>query len=669
MTTGVACPPVILQFFDNYGNPLSGGSILTQVGGVNAATYSDSGLTTALPNPIPLNSRGEVSTAAGASSQLFLTPNQVYTFTVYDSGSNQIWQGTYINGVQQSAEATASELNPITDTAILNSLVRSAAETAAGVTPSNYAYPECDLRRYGARIDGSTDDTAAINAAISVATAASGRGYIYHPGGTCCHASQITVPNGLAVVGFSRAYCIFKFTGTPSGSPANTRSAWRYSSGAVNSSGYANVAFRHVQINVANSVDFGAAIELNAGGWSYFEIDDCWIKGGCSYGVILDAVEICAVHNCLIENTNATSNFNIWIVNGADRSASQEAGFSNIISIRENQISGGSGSFGITDDGGNEHIIQGNNFNQHSVPLRLAGVTGLRTVGNSYETSLQTGNGNVIFIHTTSSGNVVGPCQGVKIEADGFYGDIASGSLLSFSGSANSITGITKSTSAVVTVSTGGSVNPFAVNAPLYITAVSGMTQINGKVANISAIGGVSGAWTATLNLDSSGYSAYTSGGQAQMMHSGCSVCACNFGSQLGRGAAIDVTFLANSVCEANNDFGTASMFHYTGVHNDNCGSRLMPPQNGALPILNITGPTYGDTRYPELHAGGITLSAPLNPSVPGGGTQTGAIYQGFGVPANANGNNGDVYFRTDTPGTANQRLYIKSAGSWTGIA
>jgi hypothetical protein len=47
---------------------------------------------------------------------------------------------------------------------------------------------------------------------------------------------------------------------------------------------------------------------------------------------------------------------------------------------------------------------------------------------------------------------------------------------------------------------------------------------------------------------------------------------------------------------------------------------------------------------------------------------QAGRIYQGSGVPNDANGNDGDVYFRTDTPGTANQRLYIKSAGAWTGM-
>lgn len=43
-------------------------------------------------------------------------------------------------------------------------------------------------------------------------------------------------------------------------------------------------------------------------------------------------------------------------------------------------------------------------------------------------------------------------------------------------------------------------------------------------------------------------------------------------------------------------------------------------------------------------------------------------FYSGSGAPSNGNGSNGDYYFRTDTPGTANQRIYVKSSGSWVGI-
>lgn len=92
MAVSVALSPIpILQFFDNAGNLAAGGSLLTQVGGVNYPTYSDNAGSVALPNPIPLNSRGEVSTAAGSSSELFLQTGTSYTFILSDINGNQLW--------------------------------------------------------------------------------------------------------------------------------------------------------------------------------------------------------------------------------------------------------------------------------------------------------------------------------------------------------------------------------------------------------------------------------------------------------------------------------------------------------------------------------------------------------------------------------------------------
>jgi hypothetical protein len=85
------CPPVILQFLNNAGLMNVGGSLLTQVGGVNYTTWQDAAGTIPLPNPIPLNSRGEISNSSGISSQLFLADGIVYTFTLYDASGNLIW--------------------------------------------------------------------------------------------------------------------------------------------------------------------------------------------------------------------------------------------------------------------------------------------------------------------------------------------------------------------------------------------------------------------------------------------------------------------------------------------------------------------------------------------------------------------------------------------------
>lgn len=43
-------------------------------------------------------------------------------------------------------------------------------------------------------------------------------------------------------------------------------------------------------------------------------------------------------------------------------------------------------------------------------------------------------------------------------------------------------------------------------------------------------------------------------------------------------------------------------------------------------------------------------------------------VFDGSGVPPVSLGKNGDLYIRRDTPGTVNQRLYMKSAGAWAGI-
>jgi len=636
MTTQLA-PTPIFKAFDNAGLPLSFGFLYTYQAGTNTPqpTYTDSTGNTPNPNPVLLNARGE--------AQIWLNPLQNYKFLLTDSLGNQIpgWPVDNISGSLYPGQSiipntdNAFDIGSLSDrwrngyfgtqifvgpnnSPIVDSSgnvgywARTAAEIAAGVTPVNFAYTPGDLRRYGCDITGGTDNSAQISNAINAAVASGGVGYIYHPGGTIAHGSQITIPNGLAVIGWNRAYCIFKFTGTPAGSPASTRSAWRYT-GVPPWSGYANVSFRHVQIWYQNTVNFAAAIELNGWGWAYWEIDDCWIKGGCSFGIILDGVELCSVHNCLIENLNATVAYQIWIVNGPDRGFNQGQGFSNVITLRENQISGGSNAYGIADDGGNAHTIVANNFNANSIALLASGTSGLVVTGNSFESHAATGSGTVIFNdQAANSGAFVGPNYGFKIEGCGFYTDMAAThNCLSFAGQLNTITGISVAANAVVTISTGGASNPFVVGQNICISQVLGMTQINGLAGYVTAIGGASGAWTVTTTINSSTFSAYASGGQARGMHMAGTVRANTFGWVLGRGSAIDVSFLANSTCADNIDISqSGGASHYTGAHNDAFGNTLLAPA-AAIAFGNgngISGPTYTDTRYRSIFLAGVQL-------------------------------------------------------------
>jgi hypothetical protein len=76
------------------------------------------------------------------------------------------------------------------------------------------------------------------------------------------------------------------------------------------------------------------------------------------------------------------------------------------------------------------------------------------------------------------------------------------------------ITGITKANPGVVTCTA----HPFAAGDVIYITGVAGMTQLNGNYYKVGASPGVNDFHLHTLadaNLDTSGYTTYTSGGTA----------------------------------------------------------------------------------------------------------------------------------------------------------
>lgn len=201
MTLGVACPPPILQFFLPNGELNVGGYVAPTVGGVPTAVYQDSGLTTPLPlvpipnqtvTGFPLNSYGHPSNAAGASQQLFLIPNTVYVFTMYDSSGNQLSQAAYVNGVQVSITQAiiGQELYP-----------QSAAELAASVTPSNYAYPPGNVLRYGADPTGASSSQSAFTFAVAVAVF--GGGVVYAPTGTYKLVSPVgsNVNSGVRIYG------------------------------------------------------------------------------------------------------------------------------------------------------------------------------------------------------------------------------------------------------------------------------------------------------------------------------------------------------------------------------------------------------------------------------------------------------------------------------------
>lgn len=102
------------------------------------------------------------------------------TFENYTTGlgAAATQNGTELIPVVQSGSPVKLSLQAITAT------TRTAAEIAAGITPNNYAYAPLDVRRYGAKGDGVTDDRAAIKTAWTVAKQAGGGTIAFIPGAT-----------------------------------------------------------------------------------------------------------------------------------------------------------------------------------------------------------------------------------------------------------------------------------------------------------------------------------------------------------------------------------------------------------------------------------------------------------------------------------------------------
>lgn len=289
------------------------------------------------------------------------------------------------------------------------------AEIAAQVLPVKYAFGQGDLRRFGCDVKGNTDSTEQIENAVAAAMAPGGCGYIYHPGGEIVFAGTISVPNGLTVFGFDRTACQFSYTANGD--------AFK-NENAIDSSGFGRVAFRCVKILGNDTTNTGAGVNLLTGGFSYYIVDDCYIVG-FKYPLVLDQAEIVHVRRNILSSSISGARI-LWITNGNDWRGSGAAGYSNVITVRDNQIDGG--QYGIVDDGGNLHIIEGNNFNGQSIPARFAAVQSLKLSGNSFETQLQTGNANVLLSSLGVDGATKGPCTNGRIQGNTFAGNMAASS-------------------------------------------------------------------------------------------------------------------------------------------------------------------------------------------------------------------------------------------------
>jgi hypothetical protein len=156
-------------FFDSSGSPLASGTlaVLDPSDDANKASYPSAddadAATNANVNPIVLDSRGEPPTG------LFGIDGEDYKLTLKDSAGATVW--------------TVDDVFLPTDVA------------------------ENDIRRFGAKVDGSTDDSAAITSALASFNS------IYIPEGTTVITSAITLTDDQAITGSGWRTSVITMTG------------------------------------------------------------------------------------------------------------------------------------------------------------------------------------------------------------------------------------------------------------------------------------------------------------------------------------------------------------------------------------------------------------------------------------------------------------------------
>lgn len=326
-------------------------------------------------------------------------------------GNRDVVQGTIcpvVNGASGSNLFEVTTANPIRIdiTSITFSLRYGAnvrydqtpAEIDAGVTPTDYAYPELHTHRYGANpsASASTNQTAIQNA-INVANEKGG-GVVILEAGTYSHTGQINLLRDVTLRGAGKKATKLLSTHTGDG----VASIY-----PINSSSRANCEIGDLMIKNTNGANTGGGFTDLCG--TYVLTRNLAVEG-FKHGIIFDQTELAEIDLCDLSQGLSTC---IWLVNGPDRQVGVVSGFTNRISITRNQLNG-PGDTCIVDDGGVCHVYADNNYNGGQHHVRAAGVAGLDIRGGEWESASGV---NIQFTFQAKfSGAGVGQCNGVRID-------------------------------------------------------------------------------------------------------------------------------------------------------------------------------------------------------------------------------------------------------------
>ena len=316
--------------------------------------------------------------------------------------------------------------------------------SAPGTGRWERVYQALDVKKFGARGNGVTDDTAKIQAALDFANT-SGGFRIGVPGGTylCTSAINIYKKTHLVGVGKSLSRLLFNHTGD------GIKSTW-----PINSSTTVNIKVESLIIQCNNGSNTGGGF-VDVGG-TFVDLIDVRIDG-FRYSVIFDQTELADIDRCYFSDPLLAA---VWLVNGANHTPGADTGYTNRITIKKSQIISNGGGIGIIDDGGVTHNFEDNNYQGFVTQIRSAGGKGISIIGGEFEGATST---PIVFDTLAYGGGSVGATTNPVI------------------------------------------VNPFIIapngfNAVKFFSSGSGITAIGGVYrSNTHAFGGVSDVQNATF--------------------------------------------------------------------------------------------------------------------------------------------------------------------------
>lgn len=471
MTTALFPQPKA-QFFDTNGIPLVGGKIYTYAAGTTTpqATYTNSTGLTQNTNPVILDSRGEAN--------IWLTNTLFYYIELRDSLNNLIWN---VDNVSNQSGIGAISIS--SGSASVGYIGQ--ATTAVSSNVQSKLRENISVKDFGAKGDGITDDTVAIQLALTYLLTTGRGGKLYFPAGTYLISSSINIYPKTFIYGDGRETTVIL--------SAHLGDCFVTSS-PINSSVDMTVVIKDIGMRNTNASNIGAG--YNDVGGTFIHVENVKIVG-FTYGVILDQSELVRINNCDFESQIAGGS-SMWLVNGPDHSFTTSLlgtstgsqiinptsmalitacynlngantylyvenadysngevvhvtaitastftatfsttksnnfrigarpGFTNQIDITGCQFNNGSSTKHIIDDGGGSHYISGNNFNGASIGIAASNVVSLSIINNEFE---QANSYNLLLINKTGgSGNnrLVGSCSAFSIIDNTFGGGTAS---------------------------------------------------------------------------------------------------------------------------------------------------------------------------------------------------------------------------------------------------